>query len=221
MHLWQFDLVEASKAADRYEHWLSADERRRGERYRASQARRAFVLTRGRLRELLGDYLDIDPASVALASNDHGKPLLQGSEENSGLVFSVSHSGDRALLAFARDTALGADAELLRPRRDLEGLARHCLSEPEWSAWQPYAVEQRPLVFLRYWVCKEAFVKATGRGIALGMNQVGVSPDFSRFERVPVAFEPAHDWHLAEWGDERFRFAVAYSGLQRSIVDCP
>lgn len=218
MRICPLHLVEAEEDADYYEGLLSPEERQRAGRYRAARARRDFVLTRGFLRRRLGEYLDLDPRRVGFVTNDHGKPRLAESEENQGLVFSVSHSGDHAVLVFSRDRAIGVDVEQLRPRRGLVGLAQHCLSERERHVWSQSPESQALELFIRYWVCKEAFVKAVGRGIALGVSNVEVAADFTAFEAVPDGNGPPESWRLSEWGDADFRFALAYRGPELRLI---
>jgi len=216
VHVWRLDLIHGDAA--KAERLLTQDEQERAARIGSRDARLAFVLTRAALRQRLGGYLDADPHSIRFEFNDHGKPRLSGTEENQGLVFSVSHSGPVALLAFARDLALGVDTERLRTRRGLDDLARHCLSDAELESWLMIPESGRLEAFIRYWVCKEAFVKATGRGIALGLKQVEVSKDFSGFLRLPEGWGPASDWGLEEWGDGGQRQALVHSGPKQTLL---
>ena len=195
--LWLLDLKKAHRHLPHYQKLLDAEELRRSERYTAEHARSTFILTRGRLRELLARYLDQDPQQLILTTNEHGKPRLADTEENEGRVFSIAHSGDYALLAFGRDIALGVDIEQIRERKSLDSLAKHCLTPPEWERWKYLPAEQKNDDFIRYWVCKEAFVKATGRGLGLGVNQVGVSADFRGFDFIPEVYGLNRAWQLS------------------------
>lgn len=215
VHLWRLDLVGGN---DR-QCWdcLDTEERARAERFRVDKARNAYVRTRGTLRVLLGHYLERDPARIALVSNSHGKPRLADTGEDRGLVFNLSHSEDRALLAFARDTALGVDLESLRPRHDLEGLAKICLSPEEMARWNTAAAEARLPEFIRLWVCKEAFVKAVGRGIGMGIKRAVVNARCDGFLDIPAEYGEPSEWRLKEWGFGDFRAAVVFRGAEREI----
>lgn len=215
IQVWRLDLAHGEVA--KAERVLTESELGRAARIGSRDARAAFVLTRAALRQRLAEYLGVDPLSIRFDVNHHGKPRLIGTEENQGLVFSVSHSGRVALLAFARDLALGVDTERLRTRRGLDDLARHCLSDAELESWFIIPEAGRLEAFIRYWVCKEAFVKATGRGIALGLKRVEVRDDFTGFSRVPEGLGPADNWRLAEWRNGGQRQALVHSGSKQNL----
>lgn len=201
--------------------WLDAEEQGRAERLTQPAARHAFILTRVYLRGLLGRYLGVPPAAVRLIRNAHGKPRLAGLEERQGLVFNVSHSGDRAVLAFALDTPLGVDVEHLHPRRDLERLAAHCLSAGELERWGRLPAERKPADFIRCWTAKESFVKATGRGIALGLRSIALAEGAAAFATVPPPYGAAGDWILRTWRMGEYQYALVHGQPERSILFFP
>jgi 4'-phosphopantetheinyl transferase len=217
IHVWTLKLDPADPLAPLYRACLDDTERARAGRFLAESARVAFVHTRGRLRHLLGEYLDQPPERVEFVANDHGKPRLRDIGENQGLVFNVSHSGGFALLAFALDAALGVDIEECRARSNLQGLAKMCLAPDELNRWQRLPQERRADEFIRHWAAKEAFVKAVGRGIGLGLGKVGVSPDFTGYAALPEAHGPAADWRLHDWALGDCRAALAYRGAARRV----
>ena len=111
-----------------------------------------YALLAALLRETKG--VDSLPEIARTAA---GKPYFPGCPE---LHFSLSHSGPLALCALA-DTPIGADLELVRPRKP--GLPRYVLSDREhtWygdrgSRWED---------FYTLWTLKEARVKCTGEGL--------------------------------------------------------
>ncbi|SMF97095.1 4'-phosphopantetheinyl transferase [Methylomagnum ishizawai] len=222
LHIWRHDFATVSRWVPEPEACLAPDEHARAARLRSPEGRAAFVWTRAHLRVLLGAYLGCGPLDIAFEPGAYGKPRLAGSAEDRGLVFNVSHTGGAAALAFARDTALGVDIEAGRPHRDLERLAAFCLAPAELAVWQGLAPDARPAAFTRLWVCKEAFVKATGRGLALGLTQVVVDPVLDRYGGVPADYGPARDWRLNTWESMGYRMALAYRGPERTLrfFDC-
>ncbi len=217
IHVWYLNMADTSESEARVEECLSAGERERAARFRSAKARDGYVKTRGRLRNLLGAYLDRDPLEFEFAANEYGKPRLKDTRESQGLVFNISHSGDCAVLGFALDTALGIDIEAPRRHRNLEGLAAACLAPMELEWWNRLEPERRADEFTRLWVCKEAFVKATGRGLALGLGKVGVQPDFGGYGSIPPEYGMAGEWRLHEWVYGANRVALAYRGAERGI----
>ena len=137
--------------------------------------------------------------------------------DGEGLVFNVSHSGNRALLAFARDTALGVDLESISQRHDLEGLVKMCLASSERDRWERVGSEDRLREFIRLWVSKEAFVKAVGRGIGVGIKRIAVNARCDGFLEVPEDYGRASEWRLREWALRDFRAAVVFKGMDRPL----
>jgi 4'-phosphopantetheinyl transferase len=213
-------LVDLSRTDGRraaYETLLSPEEKARADRFRFEPGRESFIATRGQLRLRLGDFLGIAPEQVRFETSPHGKPRLLGAPENRGLVFNVSHSGGFALLAFSRDTELGVDIEAPRRIQRLDELARACLTVEELIPWRANPEERRLLEFLRLWTCKEAFFKATGRGIALGLESVAVAEDLRSFAKLPAEYGPRDRWRLHAWQEGDHPAALAYSGEPRTL----
>jgi 4'-phosphopantetheinyl transferase len=70
---------------------LSPDERARATRFIHDRHRRRFVIARARLRELLGERLEVPPQSISFDSGPAGKPALR---RHRHLRFNLSHSAE-------------------------------------------------------------------------------------------------------------------------------
>jgi 4'-phosphopantetheinyl transferase len=126
---------------------------------RAEQRGSRWVVARAGLRAVLARYLDQDPTALTIA--DDGKPRL---EPPSPLRFNLSHSGDVALVAVATEREVGVDVEEVKRRRHTDALARRTMLSAERAEIDE--ADDRDVAFHRHWVAKEAFAKATGRGIS-------------------------------------------------------
>ncbi|MEA2448632.1 MAG: 4-phosphopantetheinyl transferase [Thermoleophilaceae bacterium] len=126
---------------------------------RAEQRGPRWLVARAGLRLLLARYLGGDPA--ALRFDERAKPRL---DPPSPLRFNLSHSGDVGLVAVATEREVGVDVEEVRRRRDVDALARRTMLSSERAAIDE--ADDHHVAFHRHWVAKEAFAKATGRGIA-------------------------------------------------------
>jgi len=173
-HLWRVDLAAVAEAEHRWIEALSADERARATRFHFSRDRQYFTATRALLRMILGSYLGSDPRALVFRYLEKEKPSLSFPSE-SRVEFNVSHSGDVALLAFARDRALGVDVEHLRENFDHAAIARRFFSEQEQRQLEALAPSERYHGFFRCWTRKEAYIKALGTGLSLPLNQFDVS----------------------------------------------
>ncbi len=173
--------IDAISASDFLELTASLDdhERVRAGRFHFEKDRHRYAATRGLLRRLLGDALGLAPAAVDLSYGPHGKPTLAHA---SLLRFNISHSEGWALFALTNDRDIGIDLEsadrLPSDPAKLSGLAARVLSARELTAWEDLADhEKQRRAFLRAWTRKEAYAKATGRGIFDALGEVEVALD--------------------------------------------
>ncbi len=103
----------------------------------------------------------------------HGRPVLVGGERS----FSVSHSGDRLVVATAEPAVrVGIDVEVVRDRPRLDALAHRTLDEHAYAAWCTAPESGRLTDFLRAWTAKESYLKAIGLGIATPLRDVPARP---------------------------------------------
>ncbi|MBM3277460.1 MAG: 4'-phosphopantetheinyl transferase superfamily protein [Candidatus Handelsmanbacteria bacterium] len=171
IQVWQTTLPQTEEEAAPFLTLLSADERTRANRFLVPHTRAAFAGARGALRLLLGAYLGADPAQLRFGYGPQGKPALEGG----GLHFNLSHSGGLALCAFSLHLPLGIDVEQLRPQDTAAQLARRFFSAPEVAALEGMLPDRRAEAFFTCWTRKEAYLKARGEGLGLGLGSFAVS----------------------------------------------
>jgi 4'-phosphopantetheinyl transferase len=187
IQVWRASLQRsAGDVASLYE-LLDPVERSRAAGFVNERDRRRFVVARGTLRTLLGEYTDTDPARVSLCVLPGGKPALA---RKSGLFFNLSHCGELALFAFA-DCEVGVDVERVGLHREMAGVAAHFFSSDEAQAFRRLSGEAQARFFCRTWVRKEAYVKAKGDGFASDPARLRVDDGYS------VHDLPEIDGHLA------------------------
>lgn len=151
---------------------LAAEEQERAGR-RLPDVRRRAVVSRGRLRQLLGRLLALPPQAVPLATNPHGKPVLSGRHADA-ITFNVSHSGDEGLIAVTRQVPVGIDLEIVKPTQDAAWarlMAGTIFAAEELAHWQTLPEHQTAAAVLDAWVAKEAVFKAAGTGIGDRLRQ--------------------------------------------------
>jgi 4'-phosphopantetheinyl transferase len=200
IHCWHFDIDRDIGEPKGLEHALSPEERSRAARISNPVARGRFVGFRGLLRATLARYLDTAPESIRLTTEPHGKPQLEGSDGLHGLVFNASHSGTLGALALAFDGHLGIDIERWRALRDPAALAARCLAPSEQTHWLTIDESGRESEFFRLWTLKEAFGKAVGRGLAIGVNRCVFDCRGERPRLVSYPIEEGGDgaWDFSE-----------------------
>lgn len=158
-------------------------ERDRHNAYRQTVDRARFLTGRVVAKAAVGAVLGISPGEVSLDSTcpdcgrKHGKPRVVPPSGFAGVApeLSISHSGNLVAVALTPGIPVGIDVE---QERDVEvdGLIRMTLSPAEQSAWSSVPAADRDAAFFTYWSRKEAILKATGRGLSIGMTRVTVSP---------------------------------------------
>lgn len=173
VHIWRVALNTSPEQLHACQALLTHPERERMDRLAFDEPRRRFARARGSLRFLLGGYLDMAPADVAIAYGDHGKPAL--ALPDTDLTFNLSHSGDRILLVFARSHAVGVDVERRRRVVDWQAVAGRFFEAQEQQDLADLPEPEQRQAFFRCWTRKEAFLKATGRGVSFGLGNVRVS----------------------------------------------
>jgi 4'-phosphopantetheinyl transferase len=169
--------AEIGLAADRLavlDSLLTEDERQKACAFRLAADRVRFVVGRGVLRTVLGDYLGEPPAALGFVSGEHGKPALVRSPAEPGLQFNVSHSEGLVLVAVADGVDVGVDVQWVRPDFDWERIAARFFSSGEVAALRALPGELARDAFFACWTHKEAYVKARGEGLQRSFDRFTV-----------------------------------------------
>lgn len=175
VHLWRLNLEATACGVDQWIPILSADEKTRAARYHRDIDRHYFITTRATLRRILGSYLNSDPTMLTFMYSEKEKPSLAGPDAGSRIEFNLSHSGGLALLAFTRSREIGVDVEQVRQDFDTAKIAARFFSTAEQEQLAALPQDQRSEAFFLCWTRKEAYIKATGKGLSLPLHQFDVS----------------------------------------------
>jgi 4'-phosphopantetheinyl transferase len=182
--------------------WLSQAERLRAAKFARECDRRRFVAARARLRQLIGERLDLRPEKVELVYGERGKPALAPRLAASGLRFNLSHCGEVAVYAFASGREIGVDVEALRPLPDADDVAARFFSPKEYEAYRSLEPRLQPLGFFNCWTRKEAFIKALGEGLYYPLSCFDVS--LAPGERARILRVETMPGERCGWGIESF-----------------
>ncbi|MBD2340476.1 4'-phosphopantetheinyl transferase superfamily protein [Calothrix sp. FACHB-156] len=193
VQVWRINLDQSATELQYLTSLLSSDESARAERFYFPEHRQRFIAGRGSLRTILSGYLGVSPQEVQFDYEPRGKPLLASKFSYSGLTFNLSHSQNLALCAVSKNRQIGIDLEYIRPMSDLESLAQRFFLPREYDLVRSLPDEQKSPVFFRYWTCKEAYLKATGEGIAQ-LEQIEIS--LTPIEAAKL--QTAKGWSLLE-----------------------
>lgn len=195
MDVWQGRLSLSADTLGRLESRLSDDETLKAQAFKFPTLRDRYIAARGMLRETLAGYLAVDPAVLKFVSGPYGKPALL----DDALHFNISHTADSVLIAVANFADIGIDMEAVKLRRNFDSLAQRCFSDREYQGWCELPAELQAGAFYRLWTKKEAFVKAVGRGIALGLEQCEFALGCGgQLVAIPDEYGPASTWLVHE-----------------------
>ena len=222
VHVWQASLDDPHLLE--LQQTLSADERARADRFRFEKDRRHFIVARGLLRTILGNYLNTKPGQLQFCYSPYGKPALTGESGGSGIKFNLSHSHGLALYAITRHREVGVDLEFIQPHLADERTATQFFSPREVAMLRALSRGVKEEAFFNCWTRKEAYLKARGEGLAFPLAQFDVSlapnasalllrnhqdpQEISRWSLRKLSLQPdyaaalvveGHDWRLKCW----------------------
>ncbi len=160
VHLWLIPLERKHSFVDGLAKLLDDEETARVEKFRSEQLRRRFIVSHGRLREILGVYADKSPKWLSF-TYQNGKPSLKDCK----FEFNLSHSHEMAALAITRGIPIGIDIEKVRPIPNYLEIAQRFFTEDEVRKLRNSPATDQLRTFFLVWTHKEARAKATGEGL--------------------------------------------------------
>lgn len=179
IHVWRACLDQPAACIRHLAQTLSADERLRAERFHFERDRLRFITGRGLLRAILGRYLGLEPSQLRFRYSPHGKPALDpsGFQNPLGLVlrFNLAHSRGLVLYAVTRKREIGVDMEYIRPIAEVNQIVERFFTARERAVFRALPISQRQEAFFNGWTRKEAYVKASGRGLDWPLDKIEVS----------------------------------------------
>lgn len=175
IHLWCAKLDVLQDCVEQLAQHLSLDEQKRAERFRFERHRRRFIVARGLLRDILACYANVSPRHFEFSYSERGKPELAHHSMDKRLCFNISHSHELALYAITYEHRIGVDIEYtLNRKTDVEHLAKRFFLPHEYDVIRNTPPTHKHELFFKCWTIKEAYLKATGEGLA-GLEQVEIS----------------------------------------------
>ena len=175
VHVWRADRDVGTVALLRLRETLSADEQKRAERFFSPVDRARYLAGHGILRALLARYLGTPAGDLRFCRQARGKPALAPGSGGEGLRFNLSHSQRLALFAFALRREVGIDLEYVRPSPTDDRLAERFFSTQEVTALRALPERAQTEAFFHCWTRKEAYIKARGGGLSIGLTSFAVS----------------------------------------------
>jgi 4'-phosphopantetheinyl transferase len=171
---------------------LDDAERARAARFAFEDDRQAYIAAHALLRVKLSEMAGGAPQDWRFAAATLGKPYLVDPPKD--LRFSMTHARGMVAVAIAEGVDIGVDVEPANRRAESMKLAQRFFAPAETELLRALDGEARRDAFFAIWTLKEAVVKATGEGLARGLDSFTIHLDPPR---VTMPDEPV--WRLAHW----------------------
>ncbi len=178
---------------------LDEDERKRAARFVFPRHRVQFIAAHALLRTALGRLCGRPPAAWRFVADAHGKPSAWLEDAAVPVSFNLSHTEGMVGLAATRGAgwSVGFDLEPLARKVEL-GVADRFFAPDEVAWLGSLAEEARAEGFLRLWTLKEAFIKATGKGLTQDLAAFSFDPLPPRIRFTPGLPERESDWRFEQ-----------------------
>ncbi len=178
---------------------LAREERERMYRYRQPSDRRLYLTSRLLLRSMLEVFTGVAAEDWRFRFNEYGKP--EPEEGFPPVHFNISHSKGLAVCAMHPGMDVGVDVEPLGRQVD-SGTASSVLIAREWESYSESPQAQRSEIFIKYWVLKEAYIKATGRGLFMPLTDFSFEFDQAGNPQLSLTHsegDQVNDWLFFEF----------------------
>lgn len=175
VHVWfsHPDEITSSDLLSYYQSLLSTDEINKYQRFISEKDRHDYLISHALVRKVLSRYIEIEPSEWSFRAGLHGRPEIDTTITDIPLQFNLTHTKGLCACVVTLDMPCGIDAEMIARNNNLKGIARRMFAPEEINALSALHDEAEfRKAFFKYWTLREAYVKATGRGLA------GSSKDF-------------------------------------------
>ena len=173
---------------------LDEAEQARADRFAFTIDKHSYIVAHALLRVMLSKEAGIAPGDWKFRAGPGGKPQIDSSAGHPDLRFSLSHTRGMVSVAVGRFHDLGVDVESWREAVPVLEIARRFFAPAEAELIAGLPLSEQNQAFYRLWTLKEAFVKATGQGIAAPIDGFAFSLD-----PVEIRFLPPERGHPDEW----------------------
>jgi len=179
-----------------YDNLLSREERDRAARFSRVRDSLHYIAAHALLRVMLSNFSGVPPTAWRFLSENGARPEIEPGLSTLPLRFSLSHTDRLVAAALTLCRTIGLDVETVdRAVPDIEQVIRY-FAAAEKSLLDHCAPEQRHRAFFQIWTMKEAFVKATGLGLSLPLDQFAVTFHPSRLLFAPTEWGPSDSWRF-------------------------
>ncbi|MCP4626149.1 MAG: 4'-phosphopantetheinyl transferase superfamily protein [bacterium] len=175
IHIWLASFRQPASIVNSLSGILSPDEQKRANRFHFAKDKKSYIIGRGLLRQIIGEYQEIEPRQIRFCYSKFGKPFFQNQTHQRHLNFNLSHSKDFVLFGFVNDLKIGIDIEYIRPGPAEDGIAERFFTPNEVKVLRSLPLQHQRQAFYLCWTRKEAYIKANEQGLSMPLDQFEVS----------------------------------------------
>ena len=169
--------------------FLSEAELARASSFRFEADRWSFTAAHAGLRVLLAPMVACAPQALRFVAGANGKPQLDQDRHDASVQFNISHTSGCVVVAIA-SRPVGVDIEQRRALPDLMAIAHAAFASEGRDALAARSDEAaRTELFYRHWTLGEAFIKATGEGVAQDLSSFAFTN-----HGAPTLIRVSADW---------------------------
>lgn len=189
--------------------YLSISEIEKANNFKFEEDTFRFILGHSLTRMILGKYLGIFPSKLNFNYGDSGKPQVENTEQN--IFFNISHSNEFVAIIFSKIRLIGVDIEHIDKNKENEKIVRNFFNKKEVEAYFNLKDSQKIEAFYRYWTCKEAYVKAIGKGLNCSFKSFNVSNIYSKSITIKGKGIESEKWNIKAFNHgEKYVGAVVF-----------
>jgi 4'-phosphopantetheinyl transferase len=185
---------------------LSAEEQARAARFHFEQDRQVYLAGHALMRDILARYTGRPPSQWHFSKGPHGKPEAILHEGEPRLRINMSHTRGLAAVAVTLGSDVGIDVEWVARETACQDLASRFFSPAEQDYLARQMVNSQVDAFFTLWTLKEAYLKATGLGLAMPLSDFSFDP-----EGPSIAFADHVADDPAQWSFLNHRLSPAYT----------
>lgn len=215
------DTVDTDDA--RYRDMLEPHELERASRFVFERDRRRHLVTRALARTILARSTGIPAGDIRFTQNAYGRPeIANDSARELDIRFNLSHTAGLVVLALASGRDVGIDVETVSRRNASLDIAERFFSPSEAAALRLVPDSARDRRFFDYWTLKEAYIKARGMGLSLGLDRFSFR--FAGSSEILLDVEPDIGDRSDRWSFWQFEVPPDYLialCVERTGAICP
>lgn len=223
VHIWKMyrSATDQDHLVEKHSCILSPEEIDHSNSFKFRTDQIEYQLTRIMLRLVLSNYSERTPEQWRFVRNKFGRPELNRNLSVTGLRFNLTKTRNLALCAVTLNREIGVDAEYIDFSIDLKEIADSILTPVEKKHWLENNMDEANAY--TYWVLKEAYSKARGKGLSINFKRIGFSSIMSANPRLsaPPPCDPFPDnWQFYKYPPSSHHVAaVSVAAKEKELIN--